>query len=363
MSAAETAAAMPRLFEFTTEHEALREVMRRFLGAHAGAGDRRASWERLVAGLGLDEVVFGPSDGETAFTAIELAIVAEEAGAELFGGPLVSAAAVGPLTARWPGADLRGGKALPALGVSMAGADPALRSSRDGTRVSGRVEPVWDLPGARVIVCDVAVGGEVGVVALNAYAPGVAVTELGGLDLSRGLGRVECADAPVLFALSGTAAATVLAAARRRAELVLSAELLGLAQRVLDRTVEYAKGRVQFGRTIGSFQAVKHRLADLLASVELTRSAVYNAAWSLATDPVSVHTDVDLAAAASVATESALTATKSAVQLHGGIAITWEHWAHRYLRRAHAVSALTGGPAHQRGRLADLIDLRDGRYD
>ncbi|MCV7086173.1 acyl-CoA dehydrogenase [Mycolicibacter hiberniae] len=147
---------------------------------------------------------------------------------------------------------------------------------------------------------------------------------------------------------------------RRRADLVLSAELLGVAQRVLDGTVDYVSRRVQFGRTIGSFQAVKHRLADMLAQVELTRSAVYGAAWQLGDGPVTVQAEVDLAVAAALARQTAVEATKAAVQLHGGIGITWEHWAHRYLRRAHAVIALTGAASRHRGRLAGLIDSRDG---
>ncbi|ORA65912.1 acyl-CoA dehydrogenase [Mycolicibacterium insubricum] len=139
-----------------------------------------------------------------------------------------------------------------------------------------------------------------------------------------------------------------------------AAELLGAAQHVLDGTVGYVDKRVQFGRTIGSFQAVKHRLVDLLAAVELTRSAVYGAAWRLTDDPGSPGTDIDLAVAAVLSRQTALAVTKAAVQLHGGIAITWEHWAHRYLRRANSTVALTGSPSAWRQRLADLIDRRDG---
>ncbi len=150
---------------------------------------------------------------------------------------------------------------------------------------------------------------------------------------------------------------------RRTADLVTAAELLGVAQHAFDGTVEYVSKRVQFGRTIGSFQAVKHRLVDLLTAVELARSAVYGAAWGLARGQDDLQTDIDLATAGLLTRRAALSVGKATIQLHGGIAITWEHWAHRYFRRAHAVVALTGTAGGYARTLADLIDRRDGADD
>nr|PZN17348.1 MAG: acyl-CoA dehydrogenase [Mycolicibacterium hassiacum] len=160
--------------------------------------------------------------------------------------------------------------------------------------------------------------------------------------------------------VAGEAAADVGRMLSRTTDLITAAELLGVAQHALDGTVDYVGKRVQFGRTIGSFQAVKHRLVDLLAAVELTRSAVYGAAWAMATAPDDVHTDIDLTCAGLLARRTALAVVKATIQLHGGIAITWEHWAHRYFRRAHSVVGMTGSTAAYARRLADLIDLRDG---
>ncbi|MBF6182369.1 hypothetical protein IU481_28505 [Nocardia otitidiscaviarum] len=209
-------------------------------------------------------------------------------------------------------------------------------------------------------MCAASVDGVPGVVVLTGGTGGVGVGALTAFDPSRSLGRLECRGAAVELVVTEQA---VIAALRRRGRLLVAAELLGVAQRAFDRTVEHVARRVQFGRTIGSFQAVKHRLADLLTQVELTRSAVYGAAWRLGAAREDPRVDGDLAVAAALAADTATTVTKAAVQLHGGIAITWEHWAHRYLRRAHAMVALTGSASDHRRRLAELVDLEDGAYD
>ncbi|NNH68552.1 hypothetical protein HLB23_01420 [Nocardia uniformis] len=287
-------------------------------------------------------------------TAIDLAILAEEAGAALYRGPLVSTAVGGPLLTVAGSGAVDG--AL--LGAGITG----LTGHRggDGVRVNGTAEPVWELDGAESIVGELSIDGERTVVVLNRDTPGVTATELDGLDPSRSLGRVEFVDAVPDVVITG---ATALAALRRRGDLVVAAELLGVAQRTFDQTLDYVAGRIQFGRTVGSFQAIKHRVADLLTQVELTRSAVYGAAWQLTTAPESPRTDTDLAIAGAMAADTATAVTRAAVQLHGGIAITWEHWAHRYLRRAHSVVALTGGAPRYRRRLAELVDLEDGHRD
>ncbi|WP_194818217.1 acyl-CoA dehydrogenase family protein [Nocardia sp. XZ_19_385] len=349
---------LPPAFHFSDEHRALREVLRQFFGTEVG--ESAEGWRRLLDEVGVDDLLFGA--GESCGTAIDLAILAEEAGAALFRGPLVSTAAAGPLLAA--NADSAAIVALlrqrPRAAVS-AGliARGALGLSGDGgsRRVSGAAELVWDLDDAGPIVCAASIEGTESIVVLNADEPGVAVTELSGLDPSRGLGRIECRGVTPELVLTDPVA---LAALRRRADLVVAAELLGVAQHAFDQTLDYVSRRIQFGRTIGSFQAIKHRLADLLTQVELTRSAVYGAAWQLAGDPESRRTAMDLAVAAALAADTAAAMTKAAVQLHGGIAITWEHWAHRYLRRAHSVVALTGGAAGHRRRLAELVDLEDG---
>jgi len=137
------------------------------------------------------------------------------------------------------------------------------------------------------------------------------------------------------------------------ASVAYSAELLGIAQRALDLSVEYARERVQFGRPIGSFQAVKHRCADMLVDVEGMRSAVYWAAWCVAAG------DADSSVAASTAkcwcSDAATRVLSSALQVHGGIGFTWDHDIHLYLKRAHLDAISFGDASFHRARLAALL--------
>ena len=143
------------------------------------------------------------------------------------------------------------------------------------------------------------------------------------------------------------------AAARRRAELVgavgATALQIGLAARALDMTVAYSKERVQFGRPIGSFQALKHRMADMLVLLEMSRSASWSASYAVSTgaDNAAQLTHV----AKSYCSEALATIAGETVQLHGGIAITWEHDAHLVFKRAHALGQLFGAPHEHRALL------------
>jgi alkylation response protein AidB-like acyl-CoA dehydrogenase len=138
-----------------------------------------------------------------------------------------------------------------------------------------------------------------------------------------------------------------------------AAELLGLAQRALDMAVAYAKDRVQFGRPIGSFQAVKHRCADMLVDVEGMRSAVYWAAWTLGNaDAADEERAIAASTAKSWCSDAASRVLASALQVHGGIGFTWEHDLHLYLKRAHLDAAAFGDATHHRARLARLLRAR-----
>ncbi|CAM3095510.1 acyl-CoA dehydrogenase family protein [Mycobacterium intermedium] len=361
MSVAETAettgtSETPKMFEFTAEQDALREVLREYFAATATL-DGRLRWRRLLTEVGADDILLGGDESDS--TATELSILAEEAGAALSGAAVVSAAALAPLLDDddWASvaAPVRRGQHGVSAAISLTGfGEP--QHPADGT-----AQPLWDFDDDALVVLDDHLDGEPVIIAFAGATLGL--QRLSGLDPSRSLGRITRRDSPPLLMRAGAAAVDALRAIRRRADLVISAELLGVSQWALDATVEYVGQRVQFGRTVGSFQAIKHRLADLLAQVELARSAVYGAAWQLEYRPSAAQTDVDLAVAAVLAREAALDVTKAAVQLHGGIGITWEHWAHRYLRRAHSVIALTGAPGLHRRRLAALVDARDGIDD
>jgi alkylation response protein AidB-like acyl-CoA dehydrogenase len=178
------------------------------------------------------------------------------------------------------------------------------------------------------------------------------------MDVTRQLGWLRSAalaDAPRLEVGGGAEVARHLDVAA----VAYAAELLGVAQRALEMTVAYAKDRMQFGRPIGSFQAVKHRCADMLVDVEGMRSAVYWAAWTLGEADTP---DEERAIAASTAKawcgDAASRVLASALQVHGGIGFTWEHDLHLYLKRAHLDAVAFGDAAHHRARLARLLRAR-----
>ncbi|HEX3611984.1 MAG TPA: acyl-CoA dehydrogenase [Sporichthyaceae bacterium] len=286
-----------------------------------------------IAALGLP----GSADGIGGVP--EIAAVAEELGAALLPVPfLTSTVMAGQVLARC------GPAAGPVLTEIAAGRQTAVTASlisRDGT---GPVVP--DAAGARWLVAQFGEHLEL----IDLRQDGVVVEPAESLDLSRPAARVRVGDV-MAIRLSDDGSA-VMSAAMAVARVAVAAEQLGGAQECLDRTVAYVKERRQFGRAVGSFQAVKHTLADMLVQVEMARSAVGRA--------VEVHDDPDaLAEAALVAriwcSDAYRFVSAEAVQLHGGIGFTWEHDAHLYFRRARADAALLGSGAVAREELADLL--------
>ena len=186
-------------------------------------------------------------------------------------------------------------------------------------------------------------------------AAGVHRTPLTSLDMTRQLCDITLDDALAVPVAVGAAAEAALSAGLTAGAAMLAAEQLGVAQRCLDMTVAYVKERRQFARQIGSFQAVKHRLADLWTTITLARAASRYAAACLADDDPDAP--VAVALAKSACCDAAVTAAQECVQLHGGIGFTWEHPAHLYLKRAKAASVAFGTPGAHRAALADLVNL------
>jgi alkylation response protein AidB-like acyl-CoA dehydrogenase len=192
----------------------------------------------------------------------------------------------------------------------------------------------------------------ISVVVIPAATPGVTVHPHVMLDLTRPMSRVEFAGVVIgreqLLGEPG-AAGSAVEEALDLARIALASEALGGAERVLEMTTAYAKERVQFGRPIGSFQAIKHRLADMMIEVEAAKSAAWYAAC------VADERREELAEAAAIAKSYCCDAffdcAANAIQLHGGIGFTWEHDAHLYFKRARAAATLLGSPAWQRERL------------
>jgi len=197
------------------------------------------------------------------------------------------------------------------------------------------------------------------VFAVEGDAEGLERKNLPAFDLTRRLGRIELHDTPARLVGEDGAGNQILSAALDRAAVLLAAEMVGGAQACLDMSVEYAKVREQFGRPIGSFQAIKHKCAEILVELEGARAAAHYAAWAADENPKELP--VVACVAKAVASEAFFRAAADNVQIHGGIGATWEHDAHLYLKRAKTSSILLGDPTFHRLRLADRVDFEAGR--
>ena len=237
--------------------------------------------------------------------------------------------------------------------VRVAGARPG-DATNGVARLRGMVAGVADALPAGVLLVP-ADGVPNGLYLVDMAAEGVAKAPVTSLDMTRQLCDLSFDDAPATLIASGQAASQALDAALAGGAGILAAELTGLAQRCLDMTVAYVKERKQFARPVGSFQALKHRLADLWVSVTQARAASRYAAACLATD--SADAKVAVALAKAYCSEVAVQAAQECVQMHGGIGFTWEHPAHLYLKRAKADSIAFGTADAHRAALASLVNL------
>ncbi|MDZ7910736.1 MAG: acyl-CoA dehydrogenase family protein [Rhodococcus sp. (in: high G+C Gram-positive bacteria)] len=350
----------------STELDALRSAVRAAaaeLGGHdlcrrldpADPGWDSRAWSVLGEQIGTAALGLPESSGGIGGSA-EMVVVAEELGAALLPVPFLSTLFAGQVLAGTGSAedvvsDIAEGRPAAFAGLDRRGwwsPDHLLFSAAEnstGWTVSGRAPAVLGAAGSRWIVTVAATPEGPDIFVLEGSADGVLIDRVETLDLSRAQASVTLTATPARRLTTGGSAATTILPALDLACVVLAAEQLGGAQASLDATVRYAKERRQFGREIGSFQAVKHSLADLLVLVESSRSAVTRA----------VDAD-DLTEAGSVAqawcSDAYRTVTAEAVQLHGGIGFTWEHHCHLYFRRARADAQLFGGAAFHRERLA-----------
>jgi alkylation response protein AidB-like acyl-CoA dehydrogenase len=222
------------------------------------------------------------------------------------------------------------------------------------TRLRGTITAVADALPADVLLVP-ADGVPDALYLVEAGAPGLHMAPVVSLDMTRQLCDISLDDAPARRVAAGPAAAAAVQAGLTAGAVILAAEQLGLAQRCLDMTVAYVKERRQFARPVGSFQAVKHRLADLWTAITQARAASRYAADCLASGDA--DTPVAVALAKSACSDVAVLAAEECVQLHGGIGFTWEHPAHLYLKRAKSSAIGFGTPGAHREALAGLVNL------
>jgi alkylation response protein AidB-like acyl-CoA dehydrogenase len=367
-------------FELSDDQRALQSAASGLLGdrcptsrvRQVADGDAHldASLWAAMAEQGWLAVELAESDGGLGLGLVETVVLCEEVGRHvapvpflgtvLAGRALASAVGAGETAAATPVGRcavgtwierLSTGDAMGAVAWSRRPGAVSARVSDGGWTLAGRSDLVVYGPAADVVVVFAEADGAP---ALFALAPGEAERPAPepAMDRTRSVGWLELVDRPAVRLGGPDLAGDLL----DRAATALSAEMLGAADRVLEMTVAYAKDRVQFGRPIGGFQAVKHRCADMLVDVEGMRSATYYAGWAVGS------ADPDAAAAASVAkvwsSDAARRVMASGLQVHGGIGFTWEHDLHLFLKRSQLDQMTFGDAPLHRERLAQILRPR-----
>ncbi|GLR66048.1 acyl-CoA dehydrogenase [Acidocella aquatica] len=345
-------------FAFTSEQKMIAETARVFFTENATRERTRqamacdgvdyALWASFCQELGFSAIGIPENLGGAGLGLVEMAIIAEAAGAQvaafpMFGSLVLCAQAIAAGGGAGQREDL-----LPRLmsGETIAAYGHAATLVDDGNGLSGEAAFVAHGASARIFV----VTGNNGAWIVKADAPGVSIAQLTTMDQTRPYARV------VLSGVVGEPLAQpgkAIAAAQRAGFVAIAAEALGGAQACLDRTVAYARERIQFGRSIGSFQAYKHRLADMMIEIEQARSAVYWAAC--ATDEGAVDAELAAHAAKSFAADTYFMCAGNMIQLHGGIGFTWEHDAHLFFKRARALQSMLGNGDWHREQVAAMI--------
>ena len=370
-------------FAHSEEQQLIRENARTFLTERAGSAQLRAAFEqsggydaqlwRTMGELGWTGLAIPQAYGGAGLGWVELCLLQEEQGRRLVASPFFATCAVAaPLIAACGDETHREALLRPIaagevrIGCALIGTDGrppcdgvtvVLESRGAGFTLSGASDFVIHGDSADIFLVLARAPGSQGasgisVAVIPAATAGVTVTPHLMLDLTRPMSRVEFAGIAIgrdqLLGEPG-AAVSAVEDALDLARIALASEALGGAERVLEMTTAYAQERVQFGRPIGSFQAIKHRLAAMMIEVEAAKSAAWYAAC------VADERREELAEAAAIAKSYCCDAffdcAANAIQLHGGVGFTWDHDAHLYLKRARAAATLLGSPAWQRERL------------
>ncbi|MGW6837862.1 acyl-CoA dehydrogenase family protein [Streptomyces sp. NPDC054949] len=368
---------------FTAEQHEMRRTLREILGKRCGpdevraavrttAGHDRELWRQLARQLGLPGIAITEEYGGVGCAPADLALACEETGRVLLPSPLLATAVLAAPLITALGTEAQRAALLPPLAAggltaALAVPGPALAtalaltgdnvpgewagggraggvqatSGEDGWRLYGEVPQVLDGHSAGLLLVAAHTGGfarsRTLLFLVREDAPGLVRARQSTLDETRAQSRIQLRDVPAELLGDGQGdVPAALAATGRTAAGVLAAEAVGAADQALARTVDHVRQREQFGRAIGSFQAVKHRLADLYVQVQAARSAAYYAAW----DPEQGGL------ALAQALEALRITSGEAIQLHGGIGFTWEHDAHLYFKRA-AADELLFGPVHR----------------
>ena len=374
-------------FAFTEDQDSLRDVVRSFMENKSSEEEVRrlmdteggydpAVWQQMGAELGLQGIHIPEEFGGQGFGFVELAIVFEEMGRRLLCSPYLATVALATNAILNAGTDAEKSALLPGIATgetiaALAFTEANGRWDADGiTMVAKGSGSDWTLDGEKMFVIDghnadliVVVArteGTSGTDGISFFtvagdAAGLTRTPLATMDQTRKQARLEFAGVKATPLGAAGAGWAALAKTLDQAAVCLSNEMVGGAQFVLDMSVEYAKVRVQFGRPIGSFQAIKHKCADMLLEVESAKSAAYYGMWCAAEMNEELPSVASLAKA--YCSEAYFHATAENIQIHGGIGFTWEHPAHLYFKRAKSSELLFGDPTYHRELLAQRIGI------
>jgi len=370
---------------FTDEHEELRATVRQFLTDRSDEQAVRAQmqsergfdddvWQQLAEQVGLTGLIVPEEHGGADFTYVELCIVAEEMGRALLCAPYLSTAVMATNALLHAASASARKEVLPGIANGSTRATLAYAETGWGldriAMTAREKDGAWMLDGSKTRVVD---GHTADVILVAARTDaGLELFQVAGdvaglsrevvpaLDQTRKLASLHFSATPALKISDGDASEG-LERALALTLVVLAAEQVGGAQWCLDTAVDYAKSRLQFGRPIGSYQAIKHKCAEMLVEVEFAKTAAYNASWAAA-DCLAGEADWDSVfeaahMAKSYCSETYYHAAAENIQIHGGMGFTWEHPAHLYFKRAKASELLFGDAAEHRESLADRLAI------
>ncbi len=368
-------------FAFTEEQEQLRQFVRSFLEDKSSEaavreqmdteqGYDEAVWSQMAEQLGLQSLIVPEEHGGQGFTFVELGVVLEEMGrallcAPFFSGVLATSAVLNSGDDEAKAAYLPGiasGETIAALAFTEesgkwdeSGITMEASASGDGHTLSGGKSFVIDGHTANLIIVAARTGAGVSLFAVEGDASGLTREALSTMDQTRKQAKLTFDNTPAKLIGTDGGGWDVMSTVLDLGAVALAAEQVGGAQFVLEMAVQYAKDRVQFGRPIGSFQAIKHKCADMLLEVESAKSAAYYGLWCAAEMNDELPSVASLAK--SYCSEAYFHAAAENIQIHGGIGFTWEHPAHLYFKRAKSSELMFGDPAYHREQLAQRIGL------
>lgn len=366
----------PSVLAPVPEHEELRKVMRDILQTHAPHDRLRRSaeselgysgelWRLLNDDMNVSALAVAEERGGLGFGFSVLAVVLEECGRALSPEPVYTSAVLGTRAVLSGVAgsvpeELRegvlGGRqvATVALGPG-AGADVAVSRQGSGWTASGVIRRVPAGGAADLLVVPAATGGWAGLFVVDLRGRGVTRSELEVLDLTRRQARIGLDSVPAYLLAGPDEVDSVVSELTTLGTVALASEHAGMIDAMLEMTRTYATQRHQFGRPLGSFQVVKHRLADMLVDLERARSTARYAAAMFDEDPVAAL--LPAAVAGATCTDAVIRVALDTVQLHGGVGFTWEHPAHCYVRRALGDEATSGSARDHRAEVARLVGI------